>query len=159
MDTPPRVYEWEAPLVGGTGDGSGAFVGFPWNPKECFGKANLVPVWAEFDGERYRGSIANMGSGPCLIVLKQIREKIGKQAGDTVHVKVWLDTEPRVVEAPQDLVVALGSDQPALQVWNRLSNSHRREYVQWIEDAKKAETRALRVAKSLILLKEGKPLR
>jgi hypothetical protein len=156
MDDQPKVYEWDAVLVKSDGVGSGAFVGFPWNPKECFGKANLVPVWAEFDGVRYRGSIANMGTGPCLIVLKQIRDKIGKQAGDAVHVKVWHDTEPRVVEAPADLAAVLTGR--ALEAWKELSNSHRREYVQWIEGAKKAETRALRVAKAVLRLAEGRPL-
>jgi len=67
-----------------------------------------------------------------------------------------MDTEPRVVEAPADLAALLSGR--ALEVWKELSNSHRREYVQWIEGAKKAETRALRVAKSVLRLAEGRPL-
>lgn len=153
------VYEWQAVLVGGTGDGSGAFIAFPWDPKQCFGKANLVPVHVEFDGEPYRGSIANMGSGPCLVVLKAIRDKIGKQAGDTVSVRLWLDTEPRLVEPTPDLAKALGGEPGAQAAWDKLSTSHRRKYVRWIEDAKRDETRASRVAKAVVLLTEGRPLK
>jgi len=154
-----KIYEWEAPIVSSGDPGSGAFVSFPWDPKTCFGKGNLVPVWAEFDGEPYRGSIANMGSGPCLIVLKDIREKIGKQAGDVVSVRLWHDTEPRRIMAPSDLAEALAADPKAQDLWNRLANSHRREYVRWIEGTKNPETRAGRVAKAVPKIAEGEKLK
>jgi hypothetical protein len=159
MEPATRIYEWEARIAGGVGDGSGAFVGFPWDLRECFGKANLVPVQVEFDGIPYRGSIANMGTGPCIGLLKDIRAKLGKQHGDTVKVRLWLDTEPRVVEAPEDLAAALTGTPAAQAVWDKLSTSHRREYAKWIEEAKKAETRSSRVAKALALLQEGKKLK
>jgi len=153
----PKVFEWDALIV--EGGGGGAFVRFPWDLKQEFGKANLVPVRVDWEGEAYHGSLANMGTGPLLVVLKSIREKIGKQPGDTVHVKLWHDTAPRTVETPEDLALAL-ADQPAAQAtWDRLSNSHRREYVRWITEAKKAETRASRVAKALGLLTEGRSYR
>jgi len=57
---------------------SGAYVLFPFNPLTCFGKKNLVPVECTFDGIPYRGSIANMGAGPCIGVLKAIREQLDK---------------------------------------------------------------------------------
>lgn len=159
MEDPNRVYEWQALISGGQGDGSGAFVAFPWDPKACFGKANLVPVRVEFDGIPYRGSIANMGSGPCVGLLKDIRTQLGKQAGDTISVRLWLDTEPRTVEAPADLQAALDGDPSALAAWQGFSLSHRREYVGWIEEAKKAETRASRVEKARALIAENKKLK
>jgi len=151
-----RVYEWKARLVGGDGDGSGAFVGFPWDPKAEFGKANLVPIRAEFDGEPYRGVIANMGEGPCLIVLKEIRAKIGKNVGDEVSIRLWHDTEPRVIEPPADLAEAMGTVPAARAYWDKLAPSHRKQYVQWLESAKRPETRTARLAKAVALLAEGK---
>src|SRR6185369_3965262 len=115
-----RIFEWDGIISGGVGDGSGAFVGFPWDTKECFGKSNLVPVRVEFDGHPYRGSIANMGSGPCIGMLKEIRAKLGKSHGDTVKVRLWLDTEPRVVEAPDQLAAAMKSAPAAQAVWDKL---------------------------------------
>lgn len=75
-------------------DKGGAYVVFPWNIREEFGKGR-VKVHAAFDGVPYDGSIVNMGvkdeAGEiCYIigVLKSIRQAIGKQPGDWVHVVV-----------------------------------------------------------------------
>ena len=75
-------------------DKGGAYVVFPWNIREEFGKGR-VKVHATFDGLPYDGSIVNMGvkdeAGEiCYIigVLKAIRQAIGKQPGDTVHVVI-----------------------------------------------------------------------
>jgi hypothetical protein len=139
--------------------GSGAFVTIPFDLEQAFGKKR-VPVQAAFDGEPYRGLVVRMG-GEChmLIVRKDIREKIGKQAGDTVHVTLAEDTEPRVVEVPPDLRAALDGDAAAAATFDRLSYTHRREYVQWIEDAKREETRRNRVTKAVGMLREGKKAR
>ncbi len=67
-------------------DMDGAYVEFPYDVKEEFGKGR-VKVHATFDGVPYDGSLVRMGT-PCHIigVLKDIRKQIGKQPGDTVHV-------------------------------------------------------------------------
>ena len=75
-------------------DKGGAYVIFPWNIKELFGRGR-VKVNASFDGIPYRGSIVNMGvrddeGNICYIigVLKSIREKIKKGKGDKVHIVI-----------------------------------------------------------------------
>lgn len=67
-------------------DINGAYVEIPFDVKEKFGKSR-VPVHATFDGEPYDGILVKMGT-PCHIIglRKDIREKIGRQPGDTVHV-------------------------------------------------------------------------
>ena len=67
-------------------DLNGAYVEIPFDVKETFGKGR-VPVHATFDGEPYDGQLVKMGT-PCHIIgiRKDIRAKIGKQPGDTVHV-------------------------------------------------------------------------
>ncbi len=69
-------------------DIDGAYVEIPFDVKASFGKGR-VPVHATFDGEPYDGSLVRMGT-PCHIigVRKEIRYKIGKQPGDTVHVTI-----------------------------------------------------------------------
>jgi hypothetical protein len=89
-----KVYKYEAviqPSVSGKG---GAFVPFPYDIREEFGKGR-VKVHATFDGEPYDGSVVNMGlknsdGSVCYVIgiLKDIRAKIGKQPGDTVHVTI-----------------------------------------------------------------------
>ncbi|MEU1205919.1 DUF1905 domain-containing protein [Nocardia sp. NPDC005825] len=68
-----------------------------------------IPVRAGFDGIPYRGSIANMGAGPCLGLLKAIREELGKGPGDRVTVTLERDSAERTVAVPEDLATALAA--------------------------------------------------
>lgn len=69
-------------------DIDGAYVEIPFDVKAVFGKGR-VPVNATFDGVFYQGSLVKMGT-PCHIlgIRKEIRQQIGKQAGDSVHVTI-----------------------------------------------------------------------
>jgi len=88
-----RIYEYEAVIKKVDGIG-GAFVEFPYDIRKEFDKGR-VKVHATFDGEPYDGSVVNMGvknadGSVCYIIglRKDIRAKIGKQAGDTVRVTI-----------------------------------------------------------------------
>lgn len=88
-----KQYEFEAVIHEVPGKG-GAYVIFPYDIREEFGKGR-VKVHATFDGEPYEGSIVNMGvkkeDGAVAYIIglrKDIRLKIGKQPGDTVHVTI-----------------------------------------------------------------------
>jgi hypothetical protein len=126
----------------------GAFIEFPYSVEALFGVRGRVPVVATFDGIEYRGSMVKMG-GACHIVpiLKQIRTQLGKQIGDPIDVSVRLDAQPRVVEIPADLSLALAERPEVRRAFDALSYSHRREYVIWIDDCKKLETRARRISR------------
>jgi uncharacterized protein YdeI (YjbR/CyaY-like superfamily) len=95
---------------------------------------------------------------PChiLIVLKEIRQKIGKDFGDEVEVTLAEDTEPRVVEVPEDFQQALDQDPAAQTAFEKMSYTHQREYVNAILEAKRDETRRKRIAKSIEMLKAKK---
>ena len=70
-------------------DLDGAYVEIPFDVKEAFGKGRVL-VHASFYGVPYDGQLVKMGT-PCHILgmRKDIRAKIGKQPGDTVHVVIW----------------------------------------------------------------------
>ena len=85
-------YEYDA-VLRVLPDG-GAYVPFPWNIREVFGKGR-VRVHAAFDGVPYDGSIVNMGvknadGSVCYIigVCKSIRQALRKGDGDTIHVVI-----------------------------------------------------------------------
>lgn len=82
-----KVYEFTAEIKK-VPDIDGAYVEIPFDVKAEFGKGR-VPVRATFDGEEYLGSLVRMGT-PCHIIgiRKEIRQKIGKQPGDTIRVTV-----------------------------------------------------------------------
>ena len=68
--------------------------------------------------------------------------------------KVEADVEERVATVPAELKRAFKSDKEAKSAFEKLSYTHQKEYVKWIEEAKKAETRARRVEQTIQLLKE-----
>ncbi|GAA0227521.1 DUF1905 domain-containing protein [Metaclostridioides mangenotii] len=80
-----KIYKFEA-VIKKVPDINGAYIEIPFDVKEEFGKGR-VPVHATFDGEPYDGSLVRMKT-PCHIIgiRKDIREKIGKQPGDTIKV-------------------------------------------------------------------------
>lgn len=91
-----------------------------------------------------------------LIILKDIRAKIGKTFGDKIKITVEPDTEPRVLELPKELIKELKKDKEAKTFFDKLSYTHQREYVNWINEAKKEETKQNRILKAIQMLKKGK---
>ncbi|MGH3041134.1 MAG: YdeI/OmpD-associated family protein [Gaiellaceae bacterium] len=87
------------------------------------------------------------------------REAAGASAGETVAVELELDTKPRTVRVPHDLRSALAGDPAAKAAFAELSYSHRKEYVDWIVEAKREDTRRRRVEKTLERLRAGESRR
>jgi hypothetical protein len=139
--------------------GGGAFVEVPFDVEAAFG-SKKPKVKAMIEGVPYRGVLTRMGT-EChlLIILKEIREKIGKTFGDEVKITVEPDTEPRVIEIPAELKKAFAAEKEAETFFNKLSYTHQREYVMWINEAKKEETRQNRIVKAIQMLKQGQKAR
>ena len=138
------------------GAGGGAFVAVPGEVIDALGGGGRIPVRATFDGIPYSGSIVSMGGTKCLGVLKQIRSELGKEPGDPVTVSVERDISERTVEVPDDLSAAL-AEAGAREAFDRLSFSHRREHVAAIEEAKRPETRARRIANAVRMVTSADP--
>ncbi len=94
-----KIYEFDA-IIKKTPEINGAYVEIPFDVKETFGKGR-VPVHATFDGEEYDGQVVKMGT-PCHIigVRKDIRERIGKQPGDKIHVTL-IERMPQKAGSPE----------------------------------------------------------
>ena len=139
--------------------GGGAFVEVPLDVEKEFG-SKRPQVKATIGGVPYRGILTRMGGDHhLLIILKEIREKIGKTFGDEVKISVEPDTEPRVIEVPVELKKVFKTEKEAKALFDKLSYTHQREYVIWINEAKREETRARRVAQAIEMLKKGKKAR
>jgi uncharacterized protein YdeI (YjbR/CyaY-like superfamily) len=63
--------------------------------------------------------------------------------------------ESRLVEAPDDFESALATDPHIREIFDRLSYTHRKEYVVWITGAKREETRRRRIEQAMTMLREG----
>lgn len=136
--------------------GGGAFVEVPFDVEKEF-VSKRPKVKAMIEGVPYRGILTRMGT-EChlLIVLKEIREQIGKSFGDEITITVEPDTEPRVIEVPAELKTAFKNEKEAKAFFEKLSYTHQREYVMWINEAKREETRQNRIVKTIEMLKKGK---
>jgi hypothetical protein len=149
-----KKHTFTAPIQ--NAGGGGAFVEIPFDVEKAFG-SKRPKVKAMIEGVAYRGTLVRMGSDcHMLIILKGIREQIGKTFGDEIKVTVEPDTKPRVVEVPAELKKAFKAEKEAKASFEKLSYSHQREYVGYITEAKKEETRARRVAHTIGMLKKGK---
>ena len=136
------------------GDGGGAFVFFPFDVQQEFGTTGRIPIDVTFDGVPDKSSLIRYGYPQHLAgVPKAIREKIGKRPGDHVEVVVRKDEAPRTVEVPEEFAKRLEQEQ-LLAFFEALSNTHRKEYVRWITEAKKEETRKARFEKAIVMLKQ-----
>ena len=59
-------------------------------------------------------------------------------------------------KAPPDLAAALKKNARARATWARITPGQQREYVEWLTEAKREETRARRLAEALKLLAAGR---
>ena len=100
-----------------------------------------------------------MGGRYFVPLSKENREAARVSAGDQVEVDIEVDAEPRTVTVPADLADALAGDAAARAFFDRLSYTHRKEWVRWVEEAKKEETRTTRIAKTVESLHAGKRAR
>ena len=138
-----------------SGRGAGGhLVEVPDEVVAALGGRGRIPVQASFNGIPYRGSIARMGGVMMLGVTKAIMAEAGAGLGDVLDVVVENDEAPREVEVPRELTKAFKRNRAARAVWDGLSFSHRREYVGYIVEAKKEETRARRVERTIQALTE-----
>jgi hypothetical protein len=148
-----KTYRFTAQIQSVEPAGAGIVV--PFEVESEFGAKGRVAVKATFNGVPYAGSLMKCGPGAHMLgILKSIQQQIGKRPGDSVEVVLWKDDGERTVEVPAEFQ-ALLTKEGLLGDFEKLSYTHRKEYCRWITEAKKEETRASRLTKSIALLKKG----
>ena len=150
----PRRFTVELERVGRTATS----FRIPFDLKEAFGRAR-PPVRVSIRGHEWRTTPGVYDGVGHVVVNRSVKAATGVDAGDRVVVELALDDEPRTVSVPADLAAAFRDDAAARAGFDALSYTHRREYVDWIQEAKRAETRARRVAATVERVREGRPQR
>jgi Bacteriocin-protection, YdeI or OmpD-Associated/Domain of unknown function (DUF1905) len=113
-----------------------------------------VPVLTHVDGVEYRSRVAVYGGQVYLGLRKDLLRRIGRQAGDTVEIRLVEAIEPEPASAPElseppDLVAALAENPTARTAYADLPPEHQREFWAWIAGAEQPETRAERIARTV----------
>jgi hypothetical protein len=128
----------------------------PFDLGEAFGRAR-PPVKVTIRSHTWRTTPGVYDGVGYIVVNRAVKAATGVEAGDRVRVRMELDTEPRKVDVPADLQRALG---PKTTVaFDKLSFTHQREYVEWVEEAKRPETRERRIAATVERVAAGEALR
>ena len=100
------------------------------------------------------------GNGAHVIQInKTMQREPGLSTGDRTKVTLAIDDQSRTVIVPTDLKQALSKNKTVDKFFSALAYSHQKEYVDWITEAKREETRERRLSKTLCLLGEQIKLR
>ena len=129
---------------------------FPYSVEECFGVKGQLRVKGTINGIPFQATLAPYGGVHYMGVTKKLNTELGKKPTDIVHVVLQADKEARVVEVPPDLDKALNANPAARVIFDNFAYTHRKEYVAWIESAKKQETRENRIEKAIAMITAGK---
>lgn len=121
---------------------------------EALGTSKRPPVTITINGYTYRTTAVRMGGQFYVPLNAENREAAGVAAGEDITVDIEPDTAPREVTLPDDLAAAM--DDAARTAYDGLSYTHRKEWVRWVEEAKRPETRATRIEKTVTGLRDGR---
>ena len=119
----------------------------PQSIVDGFDAGKRVSVVVTINGYSYRSTVGPYRGANMLPVSAENRAGAGIEAGQTITVTLEHDTEPRLVEVPDDLAAALNASTTARAAFDALSFSNQRAHVLQVTGAKTDDTRARRVAK------------
>jgi Uncharacterized protein conserved in bacteria len=95
-----------------------------------------------------------LGNGHLMLTVKsEIRKKIKKQAGDTVHIIIYKDDS--TVEIPEELALCMQYEEGILEKFEAYNDAEKNAFINWIYSAKTEQTKAERIAKTIQMIQKG----
>ncbi len=157
-----ETMKWSFPHFDYKGEMMCAMAAFKQHCSFGFWKASLMkdPMLMEnAKGETAMGHLGRITSIKDLPSDKQLTAYIKeamKLNDDGVKIKKEKPAPKKEVQTPSDLMAALQKNKKALAVFEKFPPSHKKEYIMWIEEAKREETRANRIQQTVEWVAEGK---
>ena len=143
-----------------TGTGTWTYADVPFDCEKAFGKKGTIKVKATSGKKTVEATLMPHGNGKHFIILnKQVRDAFGIEEGDTFEVRLALNAKPAALEIPKELENALKASKHAKAYFESIPPSHKKEYIVYITEAKKEETRLNRIAKTIEMLEKQKKLK
>lgn len=135
--------------------GGWSFVEFPNVPKHLKQPFGWVPVRGTVDGyEINQFKLWTMKTGNMFMPIKaEIRKKIKKEEGDSVHILLYYDDTPVVI--PDEFLMCLVESPKAYATFQSFRATSQKHYIDWIYESKSVETRVNRMAKAIEKLEKG----
>ena len=122
---------------------------------EALGGGKRPRVTITINGHSWRSRVAIMRGRNLIGLSNANRKAAGVVTGDRVEVELELDLEPRIVVEPVDFASALDAEPLARSAFDRLTDSQKSQHLRLIENAKKPDTRARRIEKTLATLRDS----
>ena len=139
-------YEFDAEIKRLEGKIQWSVFYFPESALECFGSKGNIPVKITVDGHPFDHMLLGSRNGHYLVYNEFIRRAVGKDMGDSVHVTLEKDEQPRVFTVPSYLETIF-RDNGVLDAFLKQPDYLKREQVNKIELARKEETKINRINK------------
>lgn len=135
--------------------GSKGWIEIPFDPNEVWGKRDRHHVCGTANGTGIRGALA-LQDGRYVLSLGPVwRRDTGTQAGMEIEVELRPEG-PQSSALAEDLALALDSEPKARAFFDQLPTFYRKNFMRWIDSAKRPETRANRIREMVALLADGK---
>ena len=134
-------------------DQGACFIRLPAEVLAALGRGKRVPVKVTINGYTYRTTVAVYGGKYYLGVRREIRDAAGVAAGEQHIVGLEYDAELRIADLPQALLAVLDADPEAAAVFQKLSYTRQKEFVEWVNGAKRSETQGKRIKQAMAMLR------
>jgi len=138
------VFEFDGVITRLEGKIKWSVIYFPYSALEQFGTKGNVPVNITVDGHCFEHTLLPSKNGHYIVYNEFIRRAVGKETGDSVHITLEKDTKKRELVVPDDIKFLLQSS-GVYEIFERQPDYMKREQINYIEVAKKEETRANRI--------------
>ncbi len=152
----PEAREFSATVE--SGPGGRVFVRLPFDPSQAWGQKARHHITGSVNGVRIRGPLASDGGHHLLLLGQAWRRDSGLGPGDAVRVEL-IPEGPQQDNMAADVTAALDAAPTAREFFESLASFYRKGYVNWVEDARRPETRARRIVEMMEALNAGKKQR
>ena len=133
----------------------GITVEIPFDPSGPWGELDAYHVNGTVGGQMFRGVLTRDDGAWALRLGPSWCRWPGFGSGDEIEV-VMAPEGPRTSTMGGDVEAAFAAEPAAARFFDSMPSFYRNNLARWIEDAKRPETRARRVAESVDLAKQGK---
>ena len=135
--------------------GTRTIIAIPFNPNEVWGVKGRHYISGSVNGCAIRGPLGSDGTRYFIPLGEAWRRDNGLDAGARVDVEL-LPEGPQMETLAADITAALNQAPEAKAFFEALATFYRKGYIDWIEGAKRPETRAARIDEMMKLLAAGK---
>ena len=127
----------------------------PFSPREVWGSKPRYSVAGDINGIAVRGTLGALGQDYFLRLGAAWMRDSGIELGTNVSVRLSLEG-PQESNVASDIAKALSDNKKAKTFFDGLPTFYRKNFIRWIESAKREETRVKRISEMMKLLEEGK---